>query len=73
MLRDNPYVGGFQTRPYEGHSGVTISGPIRPQEYKGLTVPGTAAPQCGNSGIGIVLGTQTASGTISLTLADKTR
>ncbi|MCX5976657.1 MAG: hypothetical protein NTV33_07475 [Coprothermobacterota bacterium] len=22
---------------------------MRPQEYQGLTIPGTAAPQCGNS------------------------
>ncbi|MCX5977392.1 MAG: hypothetical protein NTV33_11375 [Coprothermobacterota bacterium] len=66
-------MGGFETRPYEGHSGVTISGSMRPQEYKGLTIPGTAAPQCGNSGIGIVLGTETAPGTIGFPRADKTR
>ncbi|MCX5971809.1 MAG: hypothetical protein NTV14_09980 [Coprothermobacterota bacterium] len=24
---------------------------MRPQEQKGLTIPGTAAPQCGKSGI----------------------
>ncbi|MCX5977594.1 MAG: hypothetical protein NTV33_12445 [Coprothermobacterota bacterium] len=43
LCRDSPCVGGFETRPYEDHSGANHT-------------PGTVAPQCGKSGIGTVLG-----------------
>ncbi|MCX5977530.1 MAG: hypothetical protein NTV33_12090 [Coprothermobacterota bacterium] len=41
---DSSCVGGFETRPYENHSGV-------------IHILGTAAPQCGKSGIGTAPGT----------------
>ena len=48
MLR-SPCVGGFETRPYEDRSGVNH-------------IPGTAAPQCGKSGIETASWIETAPG-----------
>ncbi|MCX5976566.1 MAG: hypothetical protein NTV33_06995 [Coprothermobacterota bacterium] len=58
LCRDSPCAGGFETRPYEDHSGVnhipgtetvsvTIGFPGTETAPEIIGFPGTAAPQCG--------------------------